>query len=117
MKTVIHERNCVRVAEILAEGVIVRDTGDFLDLVANSGTRHIVIRQENVCPEFFDLKTGVAGEILQKASNYGVGFGIVGEFGEVESKSLRDFIYESNRTGRHIFVPSLDEALDIFCAG
>ncbi len=117
MKTVIHERNGVRVAEILAEGIIVNDPGDFLDLVANSGSRHLVLKKENLCPEFFELKSGIAGEILQKASNYGVAFGIVGDFENVKSKSLRDFIYESNRTGRHVFVPTLDAALEMFCAG
>lgn len=117
MKTVIHERNGVRVAEILADGIVVNDPGDFLDLVANSGSRHLVLKKENLCPDFFELKTGIAGEILQKASNYGVAFGIVGDFADVKSKSLRDFIYESNRTGLHVFVPTLDAALDMFCAG
>lgn len=117
MKTVIHERNGVRVAEILAEGIIINEAGDFLDLVANSGARHLVMKRENICPEFFDLKSGVAGEILQKASTYRVAFGIIGDFSNVQSKSLRDFIYESNRTGIHVFVPSLDEALEMFCAG
>jgi len=116
MKTVIHESNGVRVAEILAEGIFVNDTGDFLDLAANAGARHIVVRRENVNPDFFDLKTGLAGEILQKASNYGVAFGIVGDFDGERSSSLRDFIRESNRTGRHVFVPSLAAALEIFCA-
>ena len=46
--------------------------GDFLDIVANSVSRHLVVGKENLNPDFFDLKTGLAGEILQKASNYGV---------------------------------------------
>lgn len=115
MSPIIHERNGVKVAEIRAAGVIINDAGDFLDLVANSGTRHLVIPKGSVCPEFFDLSSGVAGEILQKASNYGICFGIFGDFADVRSKSLRDFIYESNRTGKHIFVTSLEDALSVFC--
>ena len=59
--------------------------------------------------DFFDLKNGIAGEILQKFSNYRVSLIIVGDFSKYASKSLNDFIYESNK-GRHInFVASTTE--------
>lgn len=115
MNPIIHERNGLRVAEIRAEGVIINDSGDFLDLVVNSGTRHIAIAKEGVCAEFFDLSTGVAGEILQKASTYDICFAIIGDWADMRSKSLRDFMYESNRTGKHVFVPSVEDALTLFC--
>ncbi|WQD36273.1 DUF4180 domain-containing protein [Sphingobacterium spiritivorum] len=62
---------------------------------------------------FFDLRTGIADEILQKFSNYRVQLAIVGEYSKYNSKSLTDFIYESNK-GRHInFVNSMEEALNV----
>jgi hypothetical protein len=38
--------------------------------------------------------------------------GIVGDFSLYQSKSLRDFIYESNKSNRIVFVSTLEEALD-----
>ncbi len=54
----------------------------------------------------------MAGEILQKFSNYRVRLVVVGDFSKFTSQSLKDFIYESNKE-RHVnFAGSLDEALD-----
>jgi len=61
-------------------------------------------------PDFFDLKTGFAGEILQKFSNYKVKLAIIGDFSSFTSKSLRDFILESNKHGHINFVSTIDEA-------
>jgi hypothetical protein len=59
------------------------------------------------------LRTGKAGEILQKFSNYRVQLAIVGDYSKYNSKSLTDFIYESNK-GRNInFVNSMEEALNV----
>lgn len=55
----------------------------------------------------------MAGEILQKFSTYQVRLAIIGDFSKYTSKSLTDFIYESNK-GKHInFVNSTTEALKI----
>jgi hypothetical protein len=55
----------------------------------------------------------MAGEILQKFSNYRVKLAIVGDFSKYSSKSLADFIYESNK-GKHInFVATKTEALKV----
>lgn len=86
---------------------------DALDLLANcayQGASGIIIRREHLHEAFFDLKNGMAGEILQKFSNYRMRLAVVGDFSGITSKSLRDFIYESNKTGRVLFVPTLAEA-------
>ncbi|MCB0629182.1 MAG: DUF4180 domain-containing protein, partial [Lewinella sp.] len=67
---------------------------------------------ENITPEFFDLKTKIAGEILQKFSNYRVRLSIVGDFTVYTSRSLKDFIHESNKGKLVNFVDSLEEALE-----
>lgn len=74
----------------------------------------MIIGKEDFDESFFDLKTGIAGDILQKMSNYSMRLAIVGDFSKVESKSLRDFIRESNRRKFINFVSSDSEALDIF---
>ncbi|MDR7210147.1 DUF4180 domain-containing protein [Flavobacterium piscis] len=52
-----------------------------------------------------------AGEMLQKFSNFRVRLVIVGDFEKYQSKSIRDFIFESNN-GRQInFTATLNEGL------
>jgi len=101
------------IAEITAEGVMVSCVQDALDLMADCryrGAQKIILREEHLIPGFFDLKTGVAGDILQKFSNYGMQLAIVGDFSKYNSKSLRDFIYESNKAGRILFVKTAEAA-------
>ncbi len=83
---------------------------EFFDALMSAPSHTISVDKANITERFFDLKTGVAGEILQKASNYRKRLIILGDFENVESKSLRDFIYESNRTGKVLFVENLEVA-------
>ena len=55
--------------------------------------------------------------MLQKASNYRIRIGIVGNFKNVASRSLRDFIYESNVHEEVLFKESVEEVLEIFGRG
>lgn len=111
----IKEINGTLIAEVLSDEIVIAEIQDALDLMADAnfhGSRDIIIREEQINPEFFDLKTGLAGDILQKFFNYEVRLAIVGDFARYESKSLRDFIYESNRHGRINFVSSREEAVE-----
>jgi hypothetical protein len=94
-------------AHVVTEGIVLADTDDALQLIADcgeAGCEKVVLRANNIAPAFFDLRTGVAGEVLQKFSTYNTRLMIVGDFSHVESKALRDFIRESNRQGRIIFI-------------
>jgi hypothetical protein len=116
METKEHHKNGIAVIELIDDGVILGDTQDLLDIVSDYSIKSIILKKHNVSEDFFDLGTGLAGEILQKASNYRIRLGIVGDFSNVESKSLRDFIYESNLTKRIVFKPTVEEVLRIFLA-
>ena len=73
--------------------------------------RDIAVYKEMFEESFFDLSSGVAGEIAQKLVNYGFRLAIIGDFSGYVSNSLKDFMYESNK-GRHLyFVADEDEAL------
>lgn len=101
------------IALIKAEGIILNEVQDALDIMANcnyKGSAKIIIKEENIAADFFDLKTRLAGDVLQKFSNYSTQLSIVGNFSKYESKSLRDFIYESNKGKLISFVNSVDEA-------
>ena len=117
MKIISHVLNNTKIAEVTSDGLLIKTTADGLALLGDlyyQGFDGIVMYENNVTPGFFDLKNGMAGEILQKFSTYRVRLAIVGDFSKYNSKSLSDFIYESNK-GRHtIFVNSLEYALSVF---
>jgi hypothetical protein len=98
------------------DNLIIRNEQDALELLMNGnylGTRKILMQEINLQTEFFDLKTGIAGEILQKFSTYDGYVAIVGDYTKFTSKSLKDFIYESNKQGRVNFVSTKEEAIAI----
>jgi len=114
MEIIIHNLNNTKIAEVLAADKLINTAADSLDLLGNiyyQGIDRIILHTVNIAPAFFDLKDGMAGEILQKFSNYRVRLAIVGDFAPFTARSIRDFIYESNKTGHVIFVGSVQEAL------
>lgn len=118
MEIRIAEKGENRAAVLTGEGMAFTDVQDALDFMAqivhDIGCGCAVVPKASVPKDFFDLKTGLAGEILQKFTNYGFKLAFVGDFTGIGSKSLRDFIYESNRVKRYLFVASEQEALDIY---
>ncbi|MBN2571727.1 MAG: DUF4180 domain-containing protein [Ignavibacteriales bacterium] len=115
MKIKIHKINNKPIAEINSEKVVITEVQDALDIMAECdylGARKIIIKEENITQNFFELKTRLAGEILQKFTNYKVDLAIIGNFEKYKSKSLNDFIYESNKHGKIVFVPTLENAIE-----
>ena len=108
MKIISHEDKDLRTAELISEDLLISNPDDTLQLIVDiyyQGFDRIVIQEKNVDPAFFDLKTKLAGEILQKFINYKMRLIIVGDFSKYHSDSLQDFIYESNK-GKHVnFLP------------
>lgn len=106
--------------QTLAEvtGTSIQSSQEALEILINcayEGAEKIIIHADQLMPAFFDLKTGIAGEILQKVSTYQLRLAIVGDFSQYNSKSLRDFIFESNKVGRVNFVASVEEAKERLC--
>jgi hypothetical protein len=116
MKVESHIINNSRIAEVISEDTVVSNIEDGINLLGDlyyQGFDKIILYEKHLVPEFFDLKTGIAGEILQKFSNYRVQLFIIGEFTAFTSKSFKDFVYESNK-GKHVnFVGSRAEAIGI----
>jgi Domain of unknown function (DUF4180) len=109
-----HQINKVNIAEVISEDIMIANFQDGLDLLGDlffQGFDKIILREKNITSDFFDLKTGIAGEILQKFSNYHVSLAIIGDFSKYQSKSIKDFIYESNKLGHINFVATITEAL------
>ncbi len=91
------------------------DAQSVLDLVMTvrqeTHADRIVLDKTLFCREFFILSTGLAGEILQKLTNYHVKAAIYGDYSGYTSKPLLDFIRESNRGRDFFFVSTKEEAI------
>lgn len=115
----IHTINDVKIVEIVSDTLVIKTSEDGVDLLGNlyyQDSDKIIIHEKNMTPDFFDLKNGIAGEILQKFSNYRVRLAIVGNFSKYTGKSINDFIYESNKGRQVNFVASLPEALNVLAS-
>ena len=116
MNIKINEKENSKVAVIESSDILINEPQDALDLMATImhmyDCNRIVISESSITKSFFDLKTGIAGEILQKFSNYQTKLAIVGDFSNYNSKSLRDFIFESNKGSQVFFLSDEEEAID-----
>ena len=114
MRIETHRIGQAKVAEIQAEGLVLTSVEDGLSLLGDlyyQGFDKIILHEENIVPEFFDLKTKLAGEVLQKFVQYRMPLAVVGDFSKYTSKSLRDFIYECNQGRQVNFTQELSSAL------
>ncbi|SFJ03970.1 DUF4180 domain-containing protein [Caulobacter sp. UNC279MFTsu5.1] len=77
---------------------------DVLSEAWSADATWLAIPLERLAPGFLDLKTRMAGEVIQKFTNYRVGVAFVGDVTPWTgaSTSLRDFVRESNR-GRAVW--------------
>ena len=100
------KENNTEIAVVHSSEILVTDVQSALDLMATvkneTDSNRLVLNKSAICEDFFHLSTRIAGEILQKFINYHVKLAIIGDFSVYDSKSLKDFIYESNK-GKDIF--------------
>lgn len=111
------EQNNIACAVINSEEKVFTDVQSALDVLMSAkydlGTKNIVIDKKLIIEDFFILSTGLAGEILQKYTNYGGRIAIYGDFSHYTSKPLKDFIYESNKGNSVFFVSTKEEAINM----
>jgi hypothetical protein len=106
--------NSIYIAELIDEQFLISKPQDVLDLFGNliaANCTRLIIHERNLHADFFNLKTGLAGEILQKFSNYKIKVAIIGDFAKYKSNSLQDFIFESNKTASVSFTGNIKSAI------
>src|SRR5215471_12510150 len=108
--------NC-RLLILDAEGPIVSRMQDLLDLIQQAFTQKaavLVLPVARLDPAFFQLRSGLAGEFVQKVVNYQLKLVVVGDISAhvAASDALRDFVREANR-GQTIFFVSVLEDLSV----
>lgn len=116
-KTIIsHQTDGLTFLEIRSEEQFINNVQDVLDLFGELYGQYydgIILYERNITHDFFDLQTKLAGEILQKFSNYRIRLVIVGDWSKYTSRSLEAFITESNKGKTVNFSSSPTEALEL----
>jgi alpha/beta hydrolase len=114
MEIKIHTIDNRKIAEIISDNIVLQTVEDAVDLIGNmsyQGFDKLIIHEENMISDFFELKNKIAGNILQKFSQYSMPLAIIGDFEKYESKSLNDFIFESNKGKQINFVTTVEDGL------
>jgi hypothetical protein len=76
------------------------------------GMRALLLDHGALPVAFFDLRTGVAGELVQKLVNYGVRMAAVVPDLSVHSPRFREFAREANAGRQFRFFATRQEAID-----
>ncbi|MFI2300960.1 DUF4180 domain-containing protein [Actinacidiphila glaucinigra] len=115
MTDVVTERRGVPVLVCGEDGARIRGVQDALDVIGSAFQRAevVAVPAGRLDERFFALRTGLAGEILQKFANYRIRLAVVGDVSAytTASAAFRDLVRECNRGDRTWFVDDL-EALD-----
>ncbi|YAP80636.1 DUF4180 domain-containing protein [Xenorhabdus stockiae] len=93
-----------------------RSQQDVINIILSHEYRNIadfIINETCFHPDFFRLKTGIAGEILQTFVNYRVKVAILGDVTKYTntSTSLRAFVVESHQNNQLFFVSEINDAI------
>jgi hypothetical protein len=109
-------QNGLELFEVAATGPLLATEQDALDLIGETyGTDAdiIVVPVTRLHPQFFELRSGLAGGFIQKLQNYQKRLVVLGDIASAvaASKSLHDFVYETNRVGNHLFAPDRETML------
>ncbi|MER7012889.1 DUF4180 domain-containing protein [Saccharopolyspora sp. NPDC000359] len=114
MADVVEERAGVQVLVCDSDGPEVSTVQDALDLIgASYGGEAVALPAARLDARFFDLRSGFAGEVMQKFVNYRVRLAILGDISAhlAASSALQALVRESNRANHVWFLPDLP-ALD-----
>jgi PadR family transcriptional regulator, regulatory protein AphA len=76
-----------------------RDAVELIGLCGEQDTHRLLLHATNLPDQFFDLKSGLAGAILQKFVNYHMKVALIIPPDLLQGK-FRDYVLEANR-GRH----------------
>ena len=93
-------------------GISIQSSSDISDaLGATLGAKGLILTENDLAPEFFDLRTGLAGELFQKFINYKVRVAIVLPDADAFGERFSELAYEHRSHGLIRFVRSKDEAI------
>jgi hypothetical protein len=92
-------------------GISIRSFRDISDaLGACIGAEGLILTEADVAPAFFDLRSGLAGELFQKFTNYRLRLTIVLPDPKAYGERFSELAYEHRSDNMIRFVASEDEA-------
>jgi hypothetical protein len=91
-------------------GIFIRSLGDISDaLGACLGKDGLILVEDDLAREFFDLHSGLAGELFQKFTNYKIRVAIVLPDPQAYGERFSELAYEHMSHQMIRFVRSIDE--------
>ena len=113
------EHNGTKVVQAVVDGASIVVGNNVLDAIAACGearTDRLLVHAASLPARFFDLKSGEAGEILQKLRNYRVRLAIVGGLAEAAaSHRFSEMMIEENRQRWFHMFAAADAAVAWLC--
>lgn len=113
------EKNGVTIAVVYSREPLIRDGQSALDLLATikyeTGCNRFALEKSAIAEDFFQLRTGVAGAVLQKFINYQAIAAVFGDFSGYPSKPFQDLMFESNQGRNFFFAATEAEAVEKLC--
>jgi hypothetical protein len=92
-------------------GISIRSFGDISDTIsACIGAKGLILTENDLAPDFFDLRSGLAGELFQKFTNYRLRLAIVLPDHEAYGERFSELAYEHRSHSMIRFVGSVGEA-------
>jgi hypothetical protein len=92
-------------------GIAIRSLGEIGDALSECfGTAGLLLTEADLTPAFFDLKSGFAGELMQKFVNYQIRLAIVVPDPAAYGDRFRELAYEHRSHSIVRFLPSRAEA-------
>jgi hypothetical protein len=91
-----------------------RDATDLIGTALSASATWVAIPAERLDDAFFQLSTGLAGEIIQKFAQYRLGVAILGDISRhlSASRALTDYVWETNRGRQAWFLRDVEELAD-----
>ena len=114
MSATLREAHGLRVLDYRDDGFRITAERDVNTIIGDAYSHRadvVVFPAAHLAPEFFQLRSGLAGAVAQKFVNYGARVVILGDVSAhiAESKAFADFVREANRGGQLWFVPTVAE--------
>jgi PadR family transcriptional regulator, regulatory protein AphA len=106
-----------KLVECLPDGGMITNEAAALDIVAICGeeqTNFVLFYAGNFDKDFFDLKTGLAGQVLLKLSNYQIHAAAVIPANQIGTGRFYEMVIETNRRNDFRIYQNQEDAIQWF---
>ncbi len=105
----------VRIVETVPDSGVIQSEEDALDLVAACGefrSSRLLVHHENLAGDFYNLKSGLAGDVLLKFSNYHLRVAALIPAERIGEGRFAEFAMETNRGRQFRIFQNRQDALE-----